>query len=56
MANNQQMDEKNMGKGLTTIQLSTSTRERLAQAGSKNQTYDNLINELLDERALRRRG
>jgi hypothetical protein len=31
----------------TTILVETTTRERLRQIGRKNQTYDQLINELI---------
>ena len=31
-----------------TIQLKTGTRERLKDAGTKRETYDDLVNRLLD--------
>ena len=33
----------------TTLKVKMTTRNRLAKHGSKDQTYDNLINELLDK-------
>lgn len=33
---------------LTTIKIKKSTRNRLAQHGRKNETYDDIINQLLD--------
>jgi hypothetical protein len=33
----------------TTLKVKMNTRDRLAKHGSKDQTYDNLINELLDK-------
>jgi hypothetical protein len=35
--------------GITTIQLRKSTRDRLASMGRKNDTYDDIINALLDK-------
>jgi len=35
-------------KKLTTIQLSLETRDRLKAAASKNETYDDFLNRLLD--------
>ena len=32
---------------VTTIQISTATREKLGAIGRKNQTYDDIINELI---------
>jgi hypothetical protein len=34
----------------STIQIRTVTRKRLKQIGRKNQTYDQLINELIETR------
>lgn len=34
----------------TTIVITTLTRERLRQIGRKNQTYDELINDLIRKR------
>ena len=36
-------------KGQTTIAIFTSTRDRLAGIGKKKETYDQIINKLLDE-------
>tara|TARA_Y100000031_G_C8070399_1_gene314858 strand:- start:84 stop:224 length:141 start_codon:yes stop_codon:yes gene_type:complete len=33
---------------ITTIQLNKSTRERLLEIGMKKETYDDLINRLID--------
>ena len=33
---------------ISSITLVTETRERLAELGKKNQSYDNLVNEILD--------
>ena len=33
----------------TTLKVKMTTRNRLAKHGSKDQTYDNLVNELLDK-------
>jgi hypothetical protein len=33
----------------TTIKLKSNTRDRLAKHGSKDQTYDDLVNEMLDK-------
>ena len=33
---------------ITTIQLAKSTRERLLEIGMKKETYDDLINRLID--------
>lgn len=33
----------------TTLKVKMNTRDRLAKRGNKDQTYDNLINKLLDE-------
>ena len=33
----------------TNIQVKVSTRARLAEFGRKNQTYDDIINELIDK-------
>ena len=33
----------------TTIKLHVTTRQRLAKHGTKDQTYDDLINDLLDK-------
>jgi len=33
---------------ITTIQLSKNTRERLLEIGMKKETYDDLINRLID--------
>jgi len=35
---------------ITTIKLRASTRDRLMSKGRKNESYDDLINRLLDER------
>ncbi len=35
-------------KNITTIQLKKSTRERLLEVGMKKETYDDLINRLVD--------
>ena len=32
----------------TTIKLKSNTRDRLAKYGAKDQTYDDLVNEMLD--------
>lgn len=37
----------------TTILVESTTRERLRQLGRKNQTYDELINELIETRRTR---
>ena len=34
---------------ITTIRVSKKTRERLARFGRKGETYDNLINRILDK-------
>lgn len=34
---------------LTTIKITKTTRDRLAQHGRKNETYDDFINRLLDQ-------
>jgi hypothetical protein len=34
---------------LTTIQLTKRTRDRLKQLGSKGETYDEILNRLLDQ-------
>ena len=37
-------------KGLVTcVRLSKETRNRLAEGGTKDQTFDDIINELIDE-------
>jgi len=36
---------------ITTIQLKTSTRERLKDEGKKGESYDAVITRILDERA-----
>ena len=33
---------------ISCISLTIETRERLAELGKKNQSYDNLVNEILD--------
>jgi hypothetical protein len=33
---------------LTTIKIQTSTRERLADLGKKSESYDTIINRLID--------
>jgi len=33
----------------TTIKLKSNTRNRLAKHGAKDQTYDDLVNEMLDK-------
>ena len=33
----------------TTIKLKSNTRDRLAKHGAKDQTYDDLVNEMLDK-------
>jgi hypothetical protein len=35
-------------KNITTIQLKKNTRERLLEIGMKKETYDDLINRLID--------
>ncbi len=35
-------------KNITTIQLKKATRERLLEVGMKKETYDDLINRLVD--------
>lgn len=35
-------------KGVTTIQLEKSTRDRLMSIGKKGETYDSIINRLID--------
>lgn len=40
----------------TTILVESETRERLRQIGRKNQTYDQLINESLNELIRAKRG
>ena len=35
---------------ITSIQISTETRERLQAYGKKEETYDELINRILNER------
>jgi len=37
-------------KDIAVIQLRTSTRERLKQIGKKGESYDAIINRILDER------
>lgn len=34
--------------GTTTIQLEGKTKDRLADIGKKNETYDDIINKLID--------
>ena len=36
-------------KKIVTIQITPETRERLKDTGTKRETYDDLINRLLDE-------
>lgn len=43
-----QKDESNGGL-VTCIRLSKETRDRLAQLGSKDQTFDDIINVTIDE-------
>lgn len=33
----------------TTIRINTSTRDRLVELGKKNESYDTIINKLIDE-------
>lgn len=35
-------------KGVTTIQLEMRTRDRLMDLGKKSETYDNILNRLID--------
>jgi len=35
-------------KGVTTIQIETKTRDRLVSIGAMKDTYDSLINKLID--------
>lgn len=37
-------------KNIAVIQLRTDTRERLKQIGKKGESYDAIINRILDER------
>ena len=37
-------------KDITVIQLRTVTRERLKELGKKGESYDTIINRILDER------
>jgi predicted CopG family antitoxin len=39
---------------LTTIQLKKKTRERLKKEGDKGESYDDVINRILDEKEKRR--
>ena len=39
------MDEEN---NITTIQISKTTRERVASIGMKGETYDEILNNLID--------
>ncbi len=36
-------------ENITTIQLKKSTRDRLLEVGMKKETYDDLINRLIEE-------
>ena len=40
-------------KKSTTMNISTQTRDRLTKVGIFGETYDELINRLLDERSLK---
>jgi len=42
-------------KQITTIQLSPKTRERLRELGKKGETYDEIINKLIDKRKKRKK-
>ncbi len=35
--------------GTTSIKLQTNTRDRLVELGKKNESYDTIINKLIDE-------
>ena len=37
-----------MSPKITTIKLKVSTRERLAELGKKGETYDEIVNKLVD--------
>jgi len=39
---------------LTTIALSHETRDKLAAIGKKNQTFDEIVNELLEKAGLQK--
>jgi hypothetical protein len=41
--------------GITTIQLTPATREKLKQLGKKGETYENIINKLIDQHLKRKR-
>lgn len=44
------MPKTKKSRGMTTIQISFETRDELAKRGRKNQTYDDIIRELLSKR------
>ena len=43
-----------MAKDATTISVSKKTRDRLAEFGSKKETFDDVINRLIEEAGWRR--
>ncbi|MDO8428325.1 MAG: hypothetical protein Q7S92_03870 [Candidatus Diapherotrites archaeon] len=42
-------------KQITTIQLTPETRERLRELGKKDETYDEIINRLVDDHEKRKK-
>ncbi|MDO8428225.1 MAG: hypothetical protein Q7S92_03360 [Candidatus Diapherotrites archaeon] len=42
-------------KQITTIQLTPKTRERLRDLGKKDETYDTIINRLVDDHEKRKK-
>ncbi len=42
-------------EGVTTIQLEMKTRDRLMSIGKKGETYDEIINKLIDQHLKRKR-
>jgi predicted CopG family antitoxin len=45
------MPKTKKSRGITTIQISTETKEELQKRGKKGDTYDDVIRELLKRRA-----
>ncbi|MFH1256418.1 MAG: hypothetical protein V1494_03930 [Candidatus Diapherotrites archaeon] len=41
--------------GVTTIQLEMKTRDRLMRIGKKGETYDEIINKLIDQHVKRKK-
>jgi len=42
-------------EGVTTIQLEMKTRDRLMSIGKKGETYDEIINKLIDQHLKRKK-